>query len=81
MIGEITQQNVHLLLPSKVCRLAEMCMAHQQIGLVEAVCEIYASETYAKLEQEATKWWHLGPVDLFRELTDEKRDSRETTAP
>ena len=71
MIGEITQKNVHLLLPSKVCWLAEKLMARQEIGLEEAVCAVYASETYAQLEQEATKWWHLGPVDLYRAFSGE----------
>ena len=51
MIGEITQKNVHLLLPSKVCWLAEKLMARQGIGLEEAVCAVYTSETYAQLEQ------------------------------
>lgn len=29
---------------------------------------IYRSELYKKLSTESTKYWHLGPVDLYEEL-------------
>lgn len=32
---------------------------------------IYHSELYKKLSTESTKYWHLGPVDLYAELKTE----------
>ncbi len=72
MIGEINQQNLYLLLPSKVCRLATMIQNQKHISLIEAIKEVYASDLYKKMEQEESKLWHLGPVDLYNEMTAEK---------
>lgn len=72
MIGEINQQNLYLLLPSKVCRLAIMIQNQKHISLIEAIKEVYASDLYKKMEQEESKLWHLGPVDLYNEMTAEK---------
>lgn len=33
--------------------------------------KIYASKLYKKLQNESTKMWHLGPVALYEELTEE----------
>ena len=68
MIGEIKQENLYLLLPSKVCWLADMLTEDKGISLIDAIKQIYASETYKQLEREETKLWHLGPVDLYTEL-------------
>lgn len=72
MIGEINQQNLYLLLPSKVCRLAIMIQNQKHISLIEAIKKVYASDLYKKMEQEESKLWHLGPVDLYNEMTAEK---------
>ena len=68
----ITQNNLFLILPSKVGRLAEMISTHGHIDIVEAVKHVYQSDTYHQLEQESTKQWHLGPVALFQEITASK---------
>ena len=73
MIGEITQDNLYLLLPSKVCWLADMLTKEKGIGLIDAIKQIYSSETYRKLATEDTKLWHLGPADLYTELEAEKK--------
>lgn len=73
MIGEINQQNLYLLLPSKVCRLATMIQNQKHISLIEAIKEVYASDLYKQMEQEESKLWHLGPVDLYNEMTAEKK--------
>ena len=73
MIGEINQQNLYLLLPSKVCRLAIMIQNQKHISLIEAIKEVYASDLYKQMEQEESKLWHLGPVDLYNEMTAEKK--------
>lgn len=69
MIPEVTQDNLYLLLPAKVAWLADMLHEHQGLSVVDAIKMIYSSTTYAGLEQEPTKKWHLGPVALYEELT------------
>lgn len=64
---KVTQDNLYLFLPSKVSWMAEMLAEDENIGIVEAVSRIYASDVYKKLAKEETKFWHLGPVDLYRE--------------
>ena len=71
MIGEINQGNLYLLLPSKVSWLAGMIQKHKHLSLVDAIKEVYKSNLYKQMEQEDTKMWNLGPVDLYNELTDE----------
>ena len=65
---DITQDNLYLILPSKVSRMAEMLAADSGKNIVQAVKEIYASNVYKRLEQEHTKQWHLGPVALYQEM-------------
>ena len=69
MIGEINQDNLYLLLPSKVSWLTAMLKAERDISLTEAIKAVYSSSTYQLLEQEDTKLWHLGPVDLYADMT------------
>lgn len=65
---EITQNNLYLLLPSKVSLMAEMLSEDSGAGVVEAIRRIYNSDLYRKLETEETKLWHEGPVALYEEL-------------
>ena len=64
---EVTQNNLHLLLPSKVSWLADMLCAEKHISVIEAMRQIYSSDMYKQLEQESTKRWHEGPVALYQE--------------
>ena len=66
---DINQDNLYLLLPSKVAWLADMLTEDKDISIVEAVKEIYLSDTYRQLEEESTKMWHLGPVALYQGMT------------
>ena len=65
---DITQNNLYLILPSKVSRMAEMLAADSGKSIVQAVKEVYFSNVYKQLEQEHTKQWHLGPVALYQEF-------------
>lgn len=67
---EITQDNLYLILPSKVSRMAEMLAEDSGKSIVQAVRDIYLSDVYKRLEQESTKQWHLGPVALYEEFSD-----------
>ena len=63
----MTTHSLDLFLPSKVSWMAEMLAEDENIDIVEAVSKIYNSDVYKRLENEETKLWHLGPVDLYRE--------------
>ena len=65
---EITQKNVHLLIPSKLSWMANMLAEDRGISIVEAMKMLYSSEVYARLEEESTKARHLGPVALYEEF-------------
>lgn len=41
-------------------------MTDDKINVVEAIKRIYSSDTYKRLENESSKMWHLGPVDLMQ---------------
>lgn len=66
---EITQNNLYLILPSKVSWLAEMLSKDKGMSIVDAMKEVYSSAVYQRLENETSKAWHLGPVALYEELT------------
>jgi hypothetical protein len=71
LIGTITQSNLHLILPSKVSRLACLLIEHKGMSIVEAIQTVYASQLYQRLKIESTKTWHLGPAALYQELEEE----------
>jgi hypothetical protein len=68
---DITQDNLYLLLPSKVSWMAGMLSEDTGASVVEAVRRIYYSDLYRKLEVENTKLWHEGPVALYAEMSTE----------
>ena len=67
---DVTQQNLYLLLPSKMSWLATMLAEDRGISIVEAMTILYSSSFYARLADESTKLWHLGPVALYEEFQD-----------
>ena len=71
----ITQENLYLLLPSKMSWLATMLAEDRGITIVEAMKIAYSSRLYAQLADESTKLWHLGPVALYEELQEELGES------
>ena len=68
MFGEITQDNLYLLLPAKVSLLADRLSEERGIRLTDAIRLIYSSDLYKRLAIEDTKIWHWSPVDLYQEL-------------
>ena len=64
----ITQDNLYLLLPSKISWLATLMVEDKGVSLTEAIEILYKSELYKQLEKEETKLWHLGPVALYESL-------------
>ena len=64
---QINQSNIHLLLPGKISWLVEYLHDDYGYTLEESLNRIYHSELYKKLSTESTKYWHLGPVDLYED--------------
>ena len=71
IIDKINQNNLYLLLHSKISWLATMLAEERNISALSAIKKIYSSKLYKKLQNESTKMWHLGPVALYEELTEE----------
>ena len=70
--SKITQDNVHLLLPSKVAQLADRLLQNGDAkDMVSAINMVYSSPVYAKLEQERSKYWWLGVNALYDELVEQ----------
>ncbi len=68
----VTQENLYLLLPSKVAWIADMMQDDTKTSTVEVLRKIYSSDTYRQLEKESTKLWHLGPIALYQMMTETK---------
>jgi hypothetical protein len=51
--------------------MANMLAEDNGISIVEAMKLLYSSDVYKRLEKEATKAWHLGPVALYEEYRSE----------
>lgn len=68
---QINQSNLHLLLPGKISWLVEYLQDDYGFTLQECLNRIYHSMLYKKLSVEETKYWYLGPVDLYEELKSE----------
>lgn len=62
----ITSDNLYLLLPGKVSRMAVMYASDFGLPITEALKRIYQSATYRQLEDVETKLWHYGPVALYQ---------------
>ena len=63
---QITSQNLYLLLPGKVSKMAVMYAENFGLSITEALNRIYQSSTYRQLEDEETKLWHYGPIALYQ---------------
>ncbi len=71
MIPEITDKNLYLLLPGKVAAVVEQYVKDHHVPMIDGLRKFYESKTYHDLEQEQTKLWHLGPVALYQEFTED----------
>lgn len=68
---EITDKNLYLLLPGKVSRLAQLYAQEHYVPIVRVLRQFYHSDTYKALADEKTKLWYCGPVDLYKQFSDE----------
>jgi len=67
----VNQENLYLLLPGKVTDVVTMYARAHHVSYLKALTKFYKSKTYGLLEQEGTKFWHLGPVALYEEFVSE----------
>lgn len=67
MRAEITQKNLYLILAGKVAAVASFIAEDENISPLDALSKFYESDTYRRLEQEDTKYWHYGPVALYQD--------------
>ena len=72
MNREITDKNLHLLLPGKVSLFAKTYAEEKGVTLLDAIRTFYRSNTYKALEKEETKLWHYGPIALYEEFEERK---------
>ncbi len=70
-IPEVTQSNLRILLPAKIAGAAEYIANGFNCPPEKALMLFYQSKTYASLEKEETKYWHMSPLQLFREYCSE----------
>lgn len=68
---EINKNNLYLLLPGKISRLAQIYAQEHNVTMLEGLLRFYHSETYKRLADESTKLWHYGPVALYQEFSEE----------
>ena len=71
LMVQINKDNLHLLLPGKICWLVEYLREDYGFTLQKSLNRIYHSKLYKKLSTASTLYWHLGPVDLYNELKTE----------
>lgn len=55
IIDEINQNNLYLLLPSKISWLATMLAEERNISALSAIKKIYSSKLYKKLQTKVLK--------------------------
>ena len=60
----ITQQNLRSILPGKVSRTVMIIAARDKKPTLQALKDFYLSPVYARLEQEASKYWWMSPDQL-----------------
>lgn len=67
----ITNDNLYLILPGKVGRVAAIYARDFKVSIAEALRHVYESAMYRDLEREESKLWHYGPVELYRMMLSE----------
>lgn len=72
----VTQQNLHLLLPSKLSRMSVMLADDEDVSVIDAMIRLYSSTLYTRLENESTKTWNLSPVALYQEFQEVEKNGK-----
>ena len=59
-----TQETLRMILPSKIALVVDTLSRRSGEDSVKLMLDFYQSETYARLQIEATKYWWFGPAEL-----------------
>ena len=65
----VTQQNVHLFIPSKVAKVCSELSRTENLSLNDSILKFYNSAAYETLSCESSKLWQEGWVYLYQMLT------------
>ena len=63
-VPAVTQDNLRVLLPSKVALTLEEIAKAKNTEPVDEIAAFYASDVYLNLEKESTKYWWFSPAEL-----------------
>lgn len=75
MRADISQKNLYLIIAGKVAAVAAFIAEEEDLSPLDALTRFYESDTYRRLEREETKLWHYGPVALFQDYQESRRES------
>ena len=60
----INQRNLRSILPGKIARTVMLIAERDQVSPLKALKDFYFSPVYARLEDEASKYWWMSPEQL-----------------
>lgn len=75
MLGEVTQDNLHLFISGKAAEVALLIANERGISPEDALVEFYGTRTYRLLENESTKYWHYSPAQLYQLTRDDASEN------
>ncbi|HCY74200.1 MAG TPA: hypothetical protein DHU75_09135 [Rikenellaceae bacterium] len=71
---DITNDNLYLLLPGIVSRVANLYAEEHKCDSIQALYKVYNSKLYPMLADERTKLWQLGSVALYQTMCQMNND-------
>ena len=63
---QVTQQSVHLFIPSKVSKVCSELARTENLSLNESILKFYNSPVYETLSRESSKLWQEGWVYVYQ---------------
>lgn len=63
-VPAVTQDNLRVLLPTKVALTLEEIAKARNTEPADEIVAFYASDVYRNLEKESTKYWWFSPAEL-----------------
>lgn len=67
---QVTQENVHLFIPSKVSKICGELNRQKNMSEKDAIMAVYASPVYKTLSRESSKLWQEGWVYIYQLMTE-----------
>ena len=70
-----SQEDIRMILPSKIALVVDILSKRTGEDPVKIMTDFYRSKTYLMLQDESTKYWWFGPVELC-ELAEQEVSQR-----